>query len=79
MVIYDVDFRWKGNIDVEQVRMLDWLDAHGEECAGSLATDGTGGVSLSSIEHVYFLEHDLGVTVTKVERVELEEKEPVAA
>ena len=79
MVIYDVDFLWEGDIGVEQGRMLDWLDAHGEEATGAFATDGTGGVALSSIEHVYFLEHDLGVTVVKVERVELEEEEPVAA
>jgi hypothetical protein len=75
MIIYDVDFRWQGDIGIEQGRMLDWLDARGEEATGAFATDGTGGVSLSSIERICELQRDLGVTVVKVERVELEEED----
>jgi hypothetical protein len=79
MVLYAVDFHWQGDIGVEQARMLDWLDAHGEECTGAFVTNGTGSVGLSSIERICELQHDLGVTIVKVERVELKEEEPATA
>ena len=76
---YEVDFLWKGDVRVEQERMMDWLETHGEDAScgfvthGKDSAHGTGDVILDSIERVYFLEHDLGVTVTQVKRIDLDE------
>ena len=80
---YEVDFLWQGDVREEQERMIAWLKAHGEDIVASFATNGkdhtngTGGVFLDSIERVAELARDCGVTIVKVERIDLEALFPV--
>ena len=69
---YDVTFRWHGDVVAEQNRMIEWMEARGENTVCAFTTTGEGEATVSSIARVYELERDLGVTIVAVGLVEEE-------
>jgi hypothetical protein len=68
--MYEVKFKWQGDIAVEQDRMIEWYVARGKSCTAAFVTDGTGITDVDSLLEAHELERDLGITVTSVVRVE---------